>query len=88
MWAVDSFGSLVHDAVFERSDVPDDLDEGTFDVLKSWNPPWMEWLDVDPYAAHVSTTRSLAPSIVAPMPGQDTLDLMLAAALVGEGMAA
>src|SRR4051812_17718066 len=49
LWAVDSFGSLLQGAVFERADVPDDLYAGSFDVLNGWNTPWVEWVAADRY---------------------------------------
>jgi flavorubredoxin len=59
LWAVDSFIALVPGEVYERSDVPDDLFEPSFDVHNSWNTPWMEWVDPGRFAEHLATTASL-----------------------------
>ncbi len=65
LWAVDSFGSLTQGAVFERSDVPDDLYDFSFVALNAWNTPWLEWIDRDRFMAHLDTSRRLDPAIVA-----------------------
>lgn len=64
LWAVDSFGSLVHDVVYEVDDIPTDLYDESFHLLNSWNTPWMEWLDVERYSAHVDATRRLPLEVV------------------------
>lgn len=65
LWAVDSFGSLVHDEVYELGDVPPDLYAESFDLLNSWNTPWMEWVDIERFGAHVAASRDLRPDVVA-----------------------
>jgi flavorubredoxin len=65
LWAADCFGALVPGVVHEAADVPTELWEGSFAVLNSWNTPWLEWVDVDRFAAHVRTTASLPLDVVA-----------------------
>jgi flavorubredoxin len=65
MWAVDSFGSLAHDAVYERDDLPPDLYRESFDALNAWNSPWVEWLDPARYAAHLEESWGWHPAVVA-----------------------
>jgi flavorubredoxin len=64
LWAVDSFGSLVPGAVYERADVPDDMWEESFAALNSWNTPWLEWVDPQRFAAHVEETAGLPIEVV------------------------
>jgi flavorubredoxin len=59
LWAVDSFGALVPGAVHEAADAPADLWGESFDVVNSWNTPWLEWVDPQRFAAHVDATASL-----------------------------
>ena len=56
LWAADAFGALVPGEVYEAADVPRDLYEPTFDVLNSWNTPWLEWVDAERFAADVHAT--------------------------------
>jgi flavorubredoxin len=65
LWAVDTFGALVQGAVLEADDADPDLFELSFDAMNTWNTPWLEWLDVDRFAAHVQTTASLPIEAVA-----------------------
>ncbi|MGH9133321.1 MAG: MBL fold metallo-hydrolase [Ilumatobacteraceae bacterium] len=65
LWAVDAFGSLVQEAVFERADVVDDLYDESFVALNAWNTPWLEWVDRERFSSHVETSRKLDPAVVA-----------------------
>ncbi len=65
LWAVDSFGSLLPGVVYEATDVPAEMFDGSFAALNSWNTPWLEWVDPDRFAAHVRTTASLPIDVVA-----------------------
>jgi flavorubredoxin len=65
LWVADSFGSLFPSAVYDANDVPDDLYDFSFTMLNTWNTPWLEWVDVERYTAHVRQSWSLAPSVVA-----------------------
>jgi flavorubredoxin len=65
LWAVDSFGALVDDEVYELGDVPPDLYAESFDLLNSWNTPWMEWVDTERFTAHVASSRRLPVEVVA-----------------------
>ena len=59
LWAADSFGALLPGEVHERADVPDDLFEASFDMLNSWNTPWLELVDRERFAAHVRNVARL-----------------------------
>ncbi len=65
LWAVDSFGTFFPGEVYEAADVPTDLYDQSFDLLNSWNTPWLEWVDVERYAAHVRSTSALPLDVVA-----------------------
>jgi len=106
MWAADSFGALFPSAVYEAADIPADLYDASFTLLNTWNTPWIEWVDVERFTAHVEQSRSFGPDVVvsahgpilrgaqiddafrrtlalaaqpvAPTPGQETLDQLLA----------
>ena len=65
LWAVDTFGAMVQGAIFEAEDADPDLYAGTFDALNTWNTPWIEWVDVDRFAAHVQETAALPLQAVA-----------------------
>jgi flavorubredoxin len=65
LWAADSFGALVPEVVHEAADVPSELWNDSFAVLNSWNTPWLEWVDVERFAAHVQTTAGLPLDAVA-----------------------
>ncbi|HWM22684.1 MAG TPA: MBL fold metallo-hydrolase [Ilumatobacteraceae bacterium] len=65
LWAVDSFGSLAQDAVFERADIVDELYDESFIALNAWNTPWLEWVDRLRFAQHVDSCRMLAPTAIA-----------------------
>jgi len=107
LWAADSFGALFPGDVYDVAEIPADLYDVSFTLMNTWNTPWIEWVDVDRYTAHVEQSRSLAPDVVvsahgpilrgaeiddayrrtlalaarpvAPTPGQETLDQLLAA---------
>jgi flavorubredoxin len=64
LWAVDSFGALFAGAAYERADVPNDIYDLSFPLMNAWNTPWLEWVDVDRYAAMVQQSRALRPDIV------------------------
>ncbi|MCU1377104.1 MAG: putative flavodoxin [Acidimicrobiales bacterium] len=109
LWAADAFGALVQGEIYDADDVDPALYDQSFAMFNSWNTPWLEWVDVDRFAAHVQTTLDLPLELVAsahgpvhrgprvadafrrtldlaaqpavPMPGQELLDLVLAAAL-------
>jgi flavorubredoxin len=65
LWAVDTFGALVQGAVVEADDADPELYAGSFGLLNQWNTPWLEWLDVNRFAAHVRTTSELPITAVA-----------------------
>ena len=65
LWAVDSFGTFFPGEVYEASEIPTDLYDQSFDLLNSWNTPWLEWVDVERYAAHVRSTSVLPLDVVA-----------------------
>jgi flavorubredoxin len=64
LWAADAFGSLFPAAVYELADMPTDLYDASFGLMNGWNTPWLEWVDVDRFAAHAEQTRALAPEVV------------------------
>ena len=64
LWAADAFGSLFPAAVYELDDMPADLYDETFAVMNRWNTPWLEWVDVERFTAHVEQSRALAPDVV------------------------
>jgi len=106
MWAADAFGSLFPAAVYDLADMPPDLYDASFALMNGWNTPWLEWVDVERFTAHVEQSRALAPEVIvsahgpvlrgreiddafrrtlalaaqpiAPTPGQETLDQLLA----------
>lgn len=59
LWAVDSFGSFFPGEVYEATDIPAEIYDGSFGVLNTWNTPWLEleWVDAERFAAHVRATR-------------------------------
>jgi flavorubredoxin len=59
LWAADAFGSLVPGGVYEAGDVPADLYAETFTALNGWNTPWLEWVDIERFTAHVQRVMSL-----------------------------
>jgi flavorubredoxin len=65
LWAVDTFGALVQAPVLEADDADPALYAESFDALNQWNTPWLAWLDVDRFAAHVRATAALPASAVA-----------------------
>ena len=60
LWAADSFGTFFPGDVHEADDIPADLYDVLFDLLNAWNTPWLEWVDVDRFRTHVSTTADAA----------------------------
>jgi flavorubredoxin len=114
LWAVDAFGSHTQGEIYEAGDIDADLYEHSFTTANSWNTPWLEWVDVQRYTAHVQSCRDLPLDLVAschgavhrgqqiddafgraialaaqpvpPEPGQDMLELVLAA-MVSEAAA-
>jgi hypothetical protein len=56
---------MVQGNVLEADDADPDLYAGTFDAMNTWNTPWLEWLDVDRFTAHVQTTATLPIQAVA-----------------------
>jgi len=64
LWAADAFGALFPAAVFERDDVPADLYDASFTLMNTWNTPWLEWVDVERFTAHVEQSRALAADVV------------------------
>ena len=65
LWAADSFGTFFPGEVYEASEIPPEMYEQSFVALNSWNTPWLEWVDVDRYAAHVRATADLPLEVVA-----------------------
>ncbi len=65
LWAVDTFGALVQGPVLEADDADAELYAGSFAALNQWNTPWLEWVDVDRFAAHVRTSADLPATAVA-----------------------
>jgi len=65
LWAVDTFGAMVQGAIVEADDADPDLYSGTFAALNQWNTPWLEWVDVDRFTAHVRQTADLPLTAVA-----------------------
>jgi hypothetical protein len=65
LWAVDTFGAMVQGPVLEADDADPDLYASTFDAMNTWNTPWLEWVDVARFAAHVDTSASLDLDVVA-----------------------
>ena len=52
-------------AIYEADDADPDLYAGTFDAMNLWNTPWLEWVDVDRFTAHVRQTADLPLTAVA-----------------------
>src|SRR4051794_39614644 len=65
LWAVDSFGSTFPGAVYDADDIPAEIYDPSFQLLNTWNTPWLEWVDADRFAAHVDATESLPIEVVA-----------------------
>jgi flavorubredoxin len=65
LWAADSFGTFFPGEAYEADDIPADLYDATFELLNAWNTPWLEWVDVDRFGAHVATTAELPLRVVA-----------------------
>jgi len=65
LWAVDSFATFFPGEVYDADEVPADMYDASFAALNGWNTPWLEWIDVSRYAAHVRATESLSLDVVA-----------------------
>jgi flavorubredoxin len=65
LWAVDTFGAMVQGAIYEAEDADPDLYAGTFDAMNIWNTPWLEWVDVERFNAHIQATATLPIEAVA-----------------------
>lgn len=65
LWAVDSFGALVQGPVLEADDADPELYEATFDLMNSWNTPWLELVDAARFDAHLRRTAELPIAVVA-----------------------
>jgi flavorubredoxin len=65
LWAVDSFGSAFPGPIYDADDIPADVYDPSFVMLNTLNTPWLEWVDLDRFAAHLQTTESLPIQLVA-----------------------
>jgi flavorubredoxin len=65
MWAVDSFAALTTGDVYDASELPSDLYDGSFQLFNSLVSPWHEWLDQRTYRRHVDSIEAIAPTTIA-----------------------
>jgi flavorubredoxin len=65
LWAVDSFGTFFPGEVYEASDIPVEIYDGSFAALNSWNTPWLEWIDAERFGVHLQSTATLPLDVVA-----------------------
>jgi flavorubredoxin len=65
LWAADSFGTFFPGEVYDADDVPTDLYDVSFELLNTWNTPWLEWVDTDRFRRHVAATAQLPLQVVA-----------------------